>query len=167
MPWPNPVAAGAETGPPPSTRLPRTRSMAPGQQGSSTWCDQVPSSLSSTMASLSPCPRPPRSTPQSPLRPIPEPGHTAEPCCPLAGSGPASSIPCVSRWVGFRHCASQRGPGNRASGSQSRACQLPSSRDQGGKEGGTSPPANRRVSGPQGKGGSRVGLLQAVLSGER
>lgn len=84
------------------------------------------------------------SHPRSPLRPIPEPVILPGALLPTRpGSGPLPLYRVSRAGAGFRHCASQRGPGNRATGSQSRACQLPSSRDQGGKEGGTSPPANR------------------------
>ena len=76
-------------------------------------------SLSLSLAAGSPATRPPRVQPPPPI-----------PCASLRG------------WL-QTVWASQRGPGNRATGSQSHACQLPSGRDQGGREGGTSPLANR------------------------
>ena len=106
------------------------------------------------------------SHPRSPLRPIPEPVILPGALLPTRpGSGPLPLYRVSCTRAGFRQCASQRGPGNRATGSQSRACQLPSGRDQGGREGGTSPPANGGGFLGHGVRGSRVGPAGGAIGG--
>lgn len=163
------VAAGAGIGPPSPTRLPRTRSMAPGQWGSGPGVTAVPSSPSSTLGQ--PVPLSPASLPSTPGGPqgrsLSLPLAAGIPAARPPRVQPAPPIPCalLRGWL-QTVWASQRGPGNRATGSQSHACQLLSGRDQGGREGGTSPLANQggflghRVS------GHRVGPVGGAV-GER
>ena len=127
----------------------------------------VPSSLSQHRGPA--CPPAPgllASRPRSPLKLIPEPvmlPGALLPACP--GSCPLLPYRVPRPGAGFRQCALARGAQETATGGQSRACQLPSGRDQGGREGGTSPPANGGGFLGHGVRGSRVGPAGSAVGG--